>query len=905
MDTKAYNVIIIGGGLAGLSAAATIAAKSDIHVAIIEGRSIGSNNPTPMTFVDVITRFGLEDCVTAHYRRFTFHSPLGNKSSHSYTAAPLVALDYRAACRLLLHRSQNAGNITVIESKAGKLQRTAKNHWHIQTVDKQSFNTPLVIDASGRGLFAAKQLNLPMPKMYSHCFGQIFNNCNVPDPEEVFFLAPTDSFGNGGGWLYPLADGRVSFGYATLGKTKVFPGATVKQRYYRALQEFAPYNKWLAESEPDHAEVGIIPVCPPKRFVYDGLMIIGDAAGQATIWSCMGSEPALVSGQLAGQAATVAYKKADYSTTTLNSYQQTWQQNYGKIYRQGTLLATPSWGQSEESWHSQIPLVQQLTPEQMVARLRSNWPQLAWWQIAFIVAYDWAGRMRRGLVAKIKNIPLMTSQLIKSVFFILTVICFTAILFGCISPETSQAVTTDNTVINVNWNNILGSGPTYYGVEYGWVDQDRDLFLERYRLLGANTLRVQITQEFLEMQNDNDDPAQSDIDFNVTFPYDIDQGKTITYRDMFSTLAAEFPEMHFHINIWLAARWNATDPNGYLGLGGAFPPLDYAEHQEFVRELAHWLVNTCDIAPHRLSFSFINEPNLTPFFVGNQADLQRMAIETRIALNQVSPQIKMMGLDEVHGTSWTDDFYNQQPSDCCDAWIIHAYENGTENLWHALQTRINHLTNYGPVWVTEFADMSNGSPDSQMDFSSQEAALGFATVAGKLWSTDVDGIIHFRLGDTYLDHFDSWAGHGLFADWRGTKSNGEPYALYPAFWVFSNLYHFLGGGQIVQTTTPSNLVVTGVRKDDSTLNGLAIWLTNPETATYTTTVEIANFPHKEAQVEIIDNLGGNTPEKTFTAQGSPLVFELAVLPQSSQTILVSNADIAQNSPSCSNKYQVN
>jgi hypothetical protein len=69
-------------------------------------------------------------------------------------------------------------------------------------------------------------------------------------------------------------------------------------------------------------------------------------------------------------------------------------------------------------------------------------------------------------------------------------------------------------------------------------------------------------------------------------------------------------------------------------------------------------------------------------------------------------------------------------------------------LWNALQTRVEHLTAYGPVWATEFADTMSGSPDTQMDFSTREAALGFAEVVGQLWALRVDGIIHFRLADT-------------------------------------------------------------------------------------------------------------------------------------------------------------
>ena len=61
MNTMMYDVVIIGGGLAGLSTAATIAQGSDAAIAIVEERGIGSNNPTPMTFTDVVERFNLVD----------------------------------------------------------------------------------------------------------------------------------------------------------------------------------------------------------------------------------------------------------------------------------------------------------------------------------------------------------------------------------------------------------------------------------------------------------------------------------------------------------------------------------------------------------------------------------------------------------------------------------------------------------------------------------------------------------------------------------------------------------------------------------------------------------------------------------------------------------------------------
>jgi digeranylgeranylglycerophospholipid reductase len=221
----------------------------------------------------------------------------------------------------------------------------------------------------------------------------------MADTEEALFLAPSERYGDGGGWFYPSASGDVSFGYAVLSPHPTYPAERLKAAYECALQEFEPYATWLREASPQEVEMGSIPIYPPKRFVYDGLLLVGDAAGQATIWSCMGTEPALVNGHLAGLAAVHAHDRRDFSAAVLNSYQQTWEETNGQIYRQGARLGNMVWRQDGAIWNEQIPRIQQLTPPQMAARLRTNWPLLPSWQVSALRLYDLAGRMRRRIAS--------------------------------------------------------------------------------------------------------------------------------------------------------------------------------------------------------------------------------------------------------------------------------------------------------------------------------------------------------------------------------------------------------------------------------------------------------------------------------------------------------------------------
>jgi flavin-dependent dehydrogenase len=170
------------------------------------------------------------------------------------------------------------------------------------------------------------------------------------------------------------------------------------------LAGFEPYATWFRNARLERAETGIIPVYALQRLVYDGLLMVGDAAGQATLWSCMGSEAALEAGRLAGRVAAEALRGGNVSRRMLEPYQQRWDRAYRDLYRRSAWIGPIVWAMSEGEWNRQTALVQRLTPEQMVARLRSNWPLPSYPQAVFIRLYDVAGRIRRGLMRRLLDL---------------------------------------------------------------------------------------------------------------------------------------------------------------------------------------------------------------------------------------------------------------------------------------------------------------------------------------------------------------------------------------------------------------------------------------------------------------------------------------------------------------------
>jgi len=398
-NSDSYNIAIVGGGLAGLSAAVAIGANSEARVVLID-KDIGSNSPTPLTFRDVVQRFGLEDGVVNRYQGLSLHSSLGSQSIHYYSDFPLVSLNYRWACYLLLTRAQQSLGFTWQRGYAIGLAKD-REEWIISLNGDQRIRAPLLIDASGRAHFVARCLHLARPRMYSHCYGQIFSRCHITDGELAedicLFLGGSERFGNGGGWYYPLGAGRISFGFASVTDSPRYPLRLVRQRYQRALQEFAPYAGILTRGKPGPVERGSIPLGPVRRFVYDGLMLVGDAAGQATPWACMGVEPALVNGQTCGRVAARAFKQGDFRAGVLRQYETIWAQANRRSYRQGTMFAPLQWTQGEEVWDKITASYSHLTSEETLAHLRYNEPIHSLPILGWNMVYDRLGRIRRGV----------------------------------------------------------------------------------------------------------------------------------------------------------------------------------------------------------------------------------------------------------------------------------------------------------------------------------------------------------------------------------------------------------------------------------------------------------------------------------------------------------------------------
>ena len=367
-----YDTIIVGGGLGGLSAARAISENSDISILIIDGGKSRKNNPTRLTFRDTIENHGLSGAILKSYRQLAIRTINGFESCHDFGSDFLVALDYFRACEILETELMTRKNIKILRGRAYKLVQ----HPHeIQLTinDDQVCSCQVLIDATGKKHFVLTQLGHPRPALYSHSYGLLFDNCHHPREDRCHFIAASKAFGSGGGWYYPLNSTRASVGFAVVNNQVRFPAADLMHRFNNGIKNFLPFSDYLKGAKPIKNESGTIPIEHTEQLVHDRILLVGDSAGQATPWMCMGVEPVVTAGEMAGDVVRTAIEKQDYSMNLLGKYQQQWDSKFKKAYDEIKQQKVKIWFLEDEGWDFLISHdVSRLSPSKMIQRMKSN-----------------------------------------------------------------------------------------------------------------------------------------------------------------------------------------------------------------------------------------------------------------------------------------------------------------------------------------------------------------------------------------------------------------------------------------------------------------------------------------------------------------------------------------------------
>jgi digeranylgeranylglycerophospholipid reductase len=277
-----HDVVIIGGGPAGLCAAARLA-TAGFHTALLEEHgSVGE--PVHCTGVLAAAAFDeftlprrslLNQLTTARFR-----SPAGHEVTYSGERVEAVVIDRRVFDQDLLERATAAG----VDIERGARVRSVQIHSDgvIVSSPTTKHRARACILACGANYSLHRQVGLGMPRLLLHTAQLELPARRLGDVELHFGaeIAP-----KGFGWVVPVArardrdpnPGTASGAPALCARIGVMCDTDAPRYFQRLAERIAP--QWGVEGDLGRPRQKILPLAPISRTYADRLLAIGDAAG--------------------------------------------------------------------------------------------------------------------------------------------------------------------------------------------------------------------------------------------------------------------------------------------------------------------------------------------------------------------------------------------------------------------------------------------------------------------------------------------------------------------------------------------------------------------------------------------------------------------------------------------------
>ena len=307
---KKYDVIVVGAGTAGLSAAR----YTHGNVLVLEKKPKERlGNCSPVSFLDLVEEFGLREAVENEYDTFFVYGKNEKvEKSLPKGKSSLVVVKLNTE---KLHEILSDGLEINFEEEVKEVVRGGKDGWLVGT-DKETYFTKLLIDASGSSALTSGY----KPKEYHACLELELGNCSIPDPRKVGFILDRRYFSSCA-WFYPISEKNCILGGDDyIQGDELWEGykEDLRRRMFEFMQEVKPFSEYFRHAKPRGERFNIIPHGHKKiKYSEARLLRVGDAANQVSPFSAEGIRRSIRCGKICGEAASEAIAKDKYSAKFL------------------------------------------------------------------------------------------------------------------------------------------------------------------------------------------------------------------------------------------------------------------------------------------------------------------------------------------------------------------------------------------------------------------------------------------------------------------------------------------------------------------------------------------------------------------------------------------------------------
>ena len=321
MTPVLYDAIVVGAGPAGNIAALRLAQQGH-RVALVDWRhDIGDKLCTGIVGIECVKRFPPDDRhVIREAKSATIVSPSGRRYHVEREEPQAFIIDRVAYVRALARRAADAGAEFILGSRVNQVD-VADRAVTVSAGGSSSLSARLLLLTSGFGSPLVKAAGLKNGRNGDYMAGvqaEVVLNDGAVEDAEVYLgerVAP-GSFG----WLVPLDGSRA------------LAGIISRQKLNGHMDDFLSGLRAqgrVREMTKGPSNWGV-PIRPAQRTYADRVLVAGDAAGHVKPTTGGGIYYALLSGELAGEAAADALRSGDLSASRLQLYERRWKSLFGR-----------------------------------------------------------------------------------------------------------------------------------------------------------------------------------------------------------------------------------------------------------------------------------------------------------------------------------------------------------------------------------------------------------------------------------------------------------------------------------------------------------------------------------------------------------------------------------------------